>query len=106
MAARVVRQPAHLPGPRSIRFQLAKLAKHVRLLPEAGLIDVLADVEQLLDDCRSDAETDQGELFGRGERSLETLLTGCQNVSMRLGSALSLRYFSHVDDVPRATVGV
>jgi uncharacterized circularly permuted ATP-grasp superfamily protein/uncharacterized alpha-E superfamily protein len=93
-------------NPRSIRFQLAKLAKHVRLLPDAGLIDVLAEVEQLLDDCRSDAETGQGELFGRGERSLETLLTGCQNLSMRLGSALSLRYFSHVDDVPRATVGV
>ena len=42
-------------NPRSARFQLAKLAKHVRLLPDAGLLDVLADVERLLDDCRSDS---------------------------------------------------
>jgi uncharacterized alpha-E superfamily protein len=92
-------------NPRSARFQLAKLAKHVRLLPDAGLTDVLADVEQLLHDCRADVEVSQGELFGSGERRLETLLTDCQQVSLRLGSALSLRYFSHVDDVPRATVG-
>ena len=37
---------------------------------------------------------------------LGALLTGCQRVAMRLGSALSLRYFSHVDEVPRATVGI
>jgi uncharacterized alpha-E superfamily protein len=93
-------------NPRSARFQLAKLAKHVRLLPDAGVIDVLVEVERLLDDCRSDAGAEQGELFGDGERRLEALLIGCQHVSLRLGSALSLRYFSHVDDVPRATVGV
>jgi uncharacterized alpha-E superfamily protein len=92
-------------NPRSARFQLAKLAKHVRLLPGADLIDVLAEVEQLLHDCGSDVDADQGELFGRGEDRLEALLTGCQHVSRRLASALSLRYFSHVDDVPRATVG-
>ena len=92
-------------NPRSARFQLAKLAKHVRLLPDVGLIDVLAEVEQVLNDCCSDVEAEQGELVGRGEQ-LETLLIGCQNVSMRLGSALSLRYFSHVNDVPRATVGL
>jgi uncharacterized alpha-E superfamily protein len=93
-------------NPRSAGFQLAKLAKHVRLLPDAGLIDVLADMERLLYDCRSDVDAEQGELFGHGGERLETLLTGCVNVSIRLGSALSLRYFSHVDDVPRATVGV
>jgi hypothetical protein len=58
-----------------------------------------------LHDCRADDAAAQGELFGPREQQLETLLTGCQHVSMRLGSALSLRYFSHVDDVPRATVG-
>ncbi len=93
-------------NPRSARFQLAKLAKHVRLLPDGGLIDVLAEVEQLLNDCRSDLDSDQGELFERGEQGLETLLIGCQNVSIRLGSALSLRYFSHVNEIPRATVGI
>jgi hypothetical protein len=87
-------------------FQLAKLAKHVRLLPDAGVIEALAEVEQLLDGCRFDVDAEQGELFGGGEPRLEALLTGCQRVSIRLGSALSLRYFSHVDDVPRPTVGV
>ena len=56
-------------NPRSATFQLAKLAKHVRLLPDAGLIDVLAEVERLLNDCRSDVDAEQGELFGRGERA-------------------------------------
>jgi uncharacterized alpha-E superfamily protein len=92
-------------NPRSARFQLAKLSKHVRLLPDAGLIDVLAEVEQLLQDCHSDVDAVQGELFGSDEPRLEALLAECQRVSMRLGSALLLRYFSHVDDVPRATVG-
>ena len=47
-------------NPRSARFQLAKLAKHVRLLPDAGLGDVLTEMDQLLDDCRAadlDAES-------------------------------------------------
>jgi uncharacterized alpha-E superfamily protein len=93
-------------NPQSARFQLAKLAQHVRLLPDAGLSEVLGDVERLLHDCRGDVDVTQGELFGGDERRLEALLTGCQRVSVRLGQALSLRYFSHVDDVPRATVGV
>jgi uncharacterized alpha-E superfamily protein len=93
-------------NPRSATFQLAKLAKHVRLLPDSGLLEVLADVERLLYDCRADVDADQGELFGGGERRLDALLTGCQHVSWRLGYAISLHYFSHVDDVPRATVGV
>jgi uncharacterized circularly permuted ATP-grasp superfamily protein/uncharacterized alpha-E superfamily protein len=84
-------------NPRSARFQLAKLAKHVRLLPDADLIDVLTEVEQLLQDCRADRDA--------GAERLEPLLARCQDVSTRLASALSLRYFSHVDEVPRATVG-
>ena len=93
-------------NPRSARFQLAKLVKHVSLLPDAGLIDELEEMEELLHDCRPDINAEQGELFGRAEQRLETLLIGCQNVSVRLGAALSLRYFSHVDEVPRSTVGL
>ncbi len=93
-------------NPRSATFQLAKLAKHVRLLPDAGLMEVLVDVERLLHECRADGNAGQGELFGHDERRLEALLTECRQVSARLGSALSLRYFSHVDEVPRPTVGV
>lgn len=93
-------------NPQSATFQLAKLTKHVRLLPDADLIDVLTDMERLLHACRTDVDAGQGQLFGRQERRLEDLLTGCQHAALRLGNALTLRYFSHVDDVPRATVGV
>jgi uncharacterized alpha-E superfamily protein len=93
-------------NPRSAVFQLAKLAKHVRLLPDGGLTDVLADVERLLHNCRADLDADQADLFGYGDARLEARLAGCQHVSVRLASALTLRYFSHVDDVPRATVGL
>jgi uncharacterized alpha-E superfamily protein len=91
-------------NPQSASFQLAKLAKHVRLLPDANLIEVLTDVERLLHDGRLGLNAAQGELFGGGQWRLDSWLTGCQQVSERLGNELSLRYFSHVDDLPRATV--
>ena len=90
--------------PRSARFQLAKLAKHVRLLPDANLIEVLSEVDRLLDACRA-VDGEQGELFG-GDRSIEHLLTGCQRLVAQVSDALTLRYFSHVDELPRATVAV
>jgi uncharacterized circularly permuted ATP-grasp superfamily protein/uncharacterized alpha-E superfamily protein len=93
-------------NPRSARFQLTKLAKHVRLLPDAGLVEVLAEVEQLLHDCSDDPDGKQGQLFEADERQLGALMTRCQGFSVRLGYALSLGYFSHVHDIPRATVGV
>jgi uncharacterized alpha-E superfamily protein len=93
-------------NPRSARFQLTKLAKHVRLLPDAGLVEEVSEVDRLLDDCRADIDRHQGELFEGGEPQLAALLTGCQRFSVRLGYALSLSYFSHVHDIPRATVGV
>lgn len=93
-------------NPRSARFQLAKLAKHVSLLPDARLIDVLDEVERLLHECRDHASSDQGELFGGWDGRIEALLAGCRDVAVRLGSSLSLRYFSHVHDVPRAVVDV
>ena len=93
-------------NPRSARFQLTKLDKHVRLLPDADLIEVVGEVERLLHDSRAGVDGGQGELFGGGQGRLEALLTGCQQVSVRLAHALSLRYFSHVHDVPRATVAV
>jgi uncharacterized circularly permuted ATP-grasp superfamily protein/uncharacterized alpha-E superfamily protein len=93
--------------PRSARFQLAKLAKHVRLLPDAGanLIEVLSEVDHLLDACHA-VDMEQGELFVISEGSLEHLLTGCQYLVSRVSDALTLRYFSHVDELPRPTVAV
>jgi uncharacterized alpha-E superfamily protein len=93
-------------NPRSARFQLVKLAKHVRLLPGAALTDVLAQVKRLLVDCAADIHRGEGDPVAGGDGRLEAVVTGCQDVAARLGSALSLHYFSHVDDVPRVTVGV
>jgi uncharacterized circularly permuted ATP-grasp superfamily protein/uncharacterized alpha-E superfamily protein len=92
-------------NPRSARFQLGKLVKHVRLLPDAGLITVLAELEQLARDCRVDGDANEHEPFRRGGARLEALLKACHYVATRLGFALSLRYFSHVDEVSRVTVG-
>src|SRR5439155_19369188 len=93
-------------NPRSASFQLGKLAKHVRLLPDANMIEVLAEVEQLLHSCCVDVDADQGELFGGDQWRLDAMLTRWQQVAQRLGNELSLRYFSPVDDVPRPTVGL
>jgi uncharacterized alpha-E superfamily protein len=90
--------------PRSARFQLAKLAKHLRLLPDANLIDELTEVDCLLDAC-GPLGGEQGELFGT-VRSLEALLRGCQRVVPAISDALTLRYFSHVGELPQTTVAV
>jgi len=90
--------------PRSARFQLAKLAKHLRLLPDANLIEVLGEVDHLHDACRTHHGT-QGELFG-GRPSVGRLLLDAERLVSRVSDALTLRYFSHVDDLPRATVAV
>jgi hypothetical protein len=65
---------------------------------------VLGEVDRRLDACGA-ADGEQGELFG-DDSSIEQLLTGCQRVVARVSDALTLRYFSHVDELPRATVAV
>jgi uncharacterized alpha-E superfamily protein len=93
-------------NPRSAMFQLTKLAKHVRLLPDAESLDVLADIDRLLDVCRAAGVVRHGESSEDREHQLGELVMRCQDLSMRLGSALSGHYFSHVQDIPRATVGI
>ena len=51
-------------NPRSAMFQLAKLAKHVRLLPDAGVIDVLARSGAAARRLPRRRDAEQGELFG------------------------------------------
>ena len=70
-----------------------------------ALIDVLAEVERLLRDCgrpstRTRASCSAGRAAARGAADGMPATW-----PSRLGSALTLRYFSHVYDVPRATVG-
>ena len=90
--------------PRSARFQLAKLAKHVRLLPDANLSELVGEIDSLLAAC-SAVDEEQGELFGQ-PRSIDHVLGGCDRLANRVSDALTLRYFSHVDEVSRATVAV
>jgi len=91
-------------NPRSAHFQVGKLAKHVRLLPDAPMGDLVADLDRVLTACRA---ADHGgiDITGRG-RSIEPLLTSFERSAARLSDTLTLRYFSHVDDVPRSTVAV
>jgi uncharacterized alpha-E superfamily protein len=91
-------------NPRSAVFQLAKLAKHVALLPGAqgsDLADLVADLEQLRVTA-SGAHGLQGELFGRDR--VASVVDRSQRLAVQLSDALTLRYFSHVYDVARATV--
>ena len=129
VAARAVGQPADLPRPPHAAAGMGigrRLDARRRAQPAIGQVPagqarqarpaaarcrpdrrlLLADVERLLHDCRADTDSDQGELFDGGTRQLGALLTRCQRFSVRLGDALSLGYFSHVHDVPRATIGV
>ncbi len=91
-------------NPRSEAFQLAKLAKHVQMLPgaeEGALPGLVKEIEQLLG-LSSPEPIAQGELFGRGS-SLDAMVGGGQRVAARLSDALTLRFFSHVTDVQRTT---
>ena len=90
-------------NPRSAHFQTSKLAKHVRLLPDAPLGDLVAELDRIVTNCRS---TDTGsDIVGRA-RTLAPFLENVDRVADRLSDTLTLRYFSHVDDVPRVTVAV
>lgn len=89
-------------NPRSASFQLAKIAKHVRLLPAADLSEIVAEIDRAQSRCRL-ADRTQGELFGT-DGSIAPLLHACAQLAERLSDTLTLRYFSHVDEMPRATV--
>lgn len=89
-------------NPRSAHFQAGKLAKHVRLLPDAPLGDLVAELDRVVAACRT-ADHGAASLSGR-VRSIEPLLSSFDRASARLSDTLTLRYFSHVDDLPHSTV--
>jgi uncharacterized alpha-E superfamily protein len=88
-------------NPRSAVFQLAKLAKHVPLLPAADLGVVVPTLEHL---CRRrTAEPNSGELFPQAD-ALSDFLERSEQIALHLSDALTLRYFSHVYEPPHATL--
>lgn len=112
--ARYVRQPewsavvelllfdAH--NPRSLMFQLAKLGKHVRLLPGAAVMDVVAEIDRLEHVCRG-VDARQGDLFAK-RNPIDDLLGDCRKVALRVSDALTSRYFSHAYELPSPTTSV
>ncbi|MEO8483935.1 MAG: circularly permuted type 2 ATP-grasp protein [Acidobacteriota bacterium] len=90
-------------NPRSVMFQVGKMAKHVRLLPDANLMAVLEEID-VIHAAGHQRDTRQRDLFGGGMSNRDQLSQGCQRLAARVSDALTHRYFSHVYELPRATV--
>ena len=88
-------------NPRSALFQVAKLDKHLRLLPDADLTDVLTEIDRVRRAC-SDFTHRQSGLFGGLETPRE-LFGAFHRLALGISDALTLQYFSHVYELPHAT---
>jgi uncharacterized alpha-E superfamily protein len=88
-------------NPRSLAFQLGKLAKHVGLLPDAGMAVLLAALTRAAA-VPGAAEAAQGELFDH-EAPLVEYLGTCRALALQLSDGLSLRYFSHAYEPAQVT---
>jgi uncharacterized circularly permuted ATP-grasp superfamily protein/uncharacterized alpha-E superfamily protein len=109
--ARYMRVPEWLPvadlllfdrtNPRSAAFQLAKLANQVRLLPEAGLSELVARIDSASAACRE--AQDPGSQTLTRPALLQDFLRESQDLAAGLSDALTLRYFSHVSEPVQAT---
>jgi uncharacterized alpha-E superfamily protein len=91
-------------NPRSAAFQVAKLGKHVRLLPDANLGPIQDDIDLLTRACRG-MVIEQRDLFG-DLVPIEGLVAACRRLAPRVADALTLQYFNHVDQRPYATATV
>jgi uncharacterized circularly permuted ATP-grasp superfamily protein/uncharacterized alpha-E superfamily protein len=87
-------------NPRALVFQLSKLAKQVRLLPQADLGALVSELARAFGACRSGVSA-EGDLFA-GPGSLADFLRYCEVLGCRLSDALSLTYFSHVYESSRS----
>jgi uncharacterized alpha-E superfamily protein len=88
-------------NPRSVSFQVGKIAAHVPQLPGAESLDVLADLARLERGCQ-DIDSSQANLFDGLPRT-ETLLADCAALALSLSDAITARYFSHAYELPRVT---
>ncbi|MEO8070816.1 MAG: circularly permuted type 2 ATP-grasp protein, partial [Acidobacteriota bacterium] len=91
-------------NPRSALFQVAKVGKHIRLLPGAGAIEVVQEVVEQIDRLLKSVQPDgrQGHLFGDAAL-LEDLPRACERLAVRASEALTFHYFSHVYERPQTT---
>jgi uncharacterized circularly permuted ATP-grasp superfamily protein/uncharacterized alpha-E superfamily protein len=93
-------------NPRSAMFQVGKIGKHVRLLPDPDFIAVLAEIDRLQSAGRRRGHG-QGDLFSEDTADArDPMPRACRRLAARVSDALTLRYFSHVYEPPPATVTV
>jgi uncharacterized alpha-E superfamily protein len=90
-------------NPRAAMFQVGKIAKHVRLLPDAELMTVAGEIDAVHARGRR-GDDRQRDLFGDAAPPADTLVDACQRLAAQVSDALTLRYFSHVYELPHATV--
>jgi uncharacterized alpha-E superfamily protein len=90
-------------NPRSVSFQVGKMASHVPQLPGAESLDILPELAGLERACH-DIDTPQADLFG-GMPRMETLLGDCERLALALSDSLTARYFSHAYELPHVTSG-
>jgi uncharacterized circularly permuted ATP-grasp superfamily protein/uncharacterized alpha-E superfamily protein len=90
-------------NPRSGMFQVGKIAKHVRLLPDANLMAVVEEVD-LIHSAGHRRDPRQRELFDANVPGRDALPQACRALAGRVSDALTHRYFSHVYELPHATV--
>ncbi|NOT45516.1 MAG: circularly permuted type 2 ATP-grasp protein [Acidobacteria bacterium] len=88
-------------NPRSSAFQMAKLAKHVRLLPDANLGGLSDELNEL--SARRNSEALRSAAFERTPPFRE-FLAACERTALDASDALTLRYFSHVYEPAHATL--
>jgi len=91
-------------NPRSAAYQLAKLAKQVRLLPSADIEALIAEIGEAQAMCHI-AEPAAGGALLRPE-ALADFLRRCESIALRLSDALTLRYFSHVYETAQTTTAL
>ena len=85
-------------NPRSAVFQIAKLSKHVPLLPDPDLASALPALQRLSE--TRIGEPVSGDLFPRAD-ALHAFLQASEHVATQLSDALTLRFFSHVYESSR-----
>jgi len=88
-------------NPRSLAFQVGKIAKHVPQLPGSQALPIVAELSKLEQLCRA-VDLRQADLFA-GPTWMEKLLSECQDVALQVSDALTSRYFSHAYELPHAT---
>ena len=88
-------------NPRSLAFQIGKIARHVPQLPGSHALPIVEELSRLEQLCRT-VDLRQADLFA-GPTWMENLLSECQDVALQVSDALTSRYFSHAYELPHAT---